>query len=79
MTTRTERQELQNGVEVRQETHLVVPIVGSIMQGRVVIQAFGIHLCTRSQQLLGNIVVASVTCLVQCCPAWKQTLRTYVI
>lgn len=76
---KTERQELQNDVQVRQETHLVVPIVGSIMQGRVVIQTFGIHLCTCSQQLLGNIVVASVTCLVQCCPAWKQTLRTYVI
>lgn len=59
--------------------HLIVPIVGSVVQGRVIIQALGVHLRACGQQLLGDIVVAPVTRLVQCCPAWKQTLRTYVI
>lgn len=56
-----------------------MPVVGGIVQGGVVIQALGVHFRPRGQQLLGDVVVAAVTRLMQRCPAWKQTLRTYVI
>ena len=58
--------------------HLVVPIVGGVVQGRVVIQALGVHLRAGGQQLLRDVIVAPVTGLVQRGPAWKQTLSTYV-
>lgn len=64
---------------LRGGAHLVVPIVGGVVQGRVVIQALGVHLCAGGQQLLRDIVVAPVTGLVQRSPAWKHTLSTYVI
>lgn len=57
---------------------LVVPVVGSVVQRRVVIQALGVHLRACGQQLLGDVVVAAVAGLVQCRPAWKQTLSTCV-
>lgn len=65
--------------DVQGGAHLVVPVVGGIVQGGVVIQALGVHFRPRGQQLLGDVVVAAVTRLMQRCPAWKQTLRTYVI
>lgn len=58
--------------------HLVVPVVGGIVQGRVIIQALGVDFCTRGQQLLRHIIVAPVTGLVKRSPAWKQTLGTSV-
>lgn len=65
--------------DVQGGAHLVVPVVGGVMQGGVVIQALGVHFRPRGQQLLGDVVVAAVTRLMQRRPAWKQTLRTYVI
>ena len=79
--TRKERdQEVAAGPPwgLRGGTHLVVPVVGRSVQGCVIIQALGVHLRARSQQLLRDIIVAPVTGLMQCRPAWKQTLSTYV-
>lgn len=53
----------------REDANLVMPVGGGVLQRRITVQAFGVHLCTWGQWLLCNLVISLVKCFMRHCPA----------